>query len=233
VRSYLGRVLIAKITVANEELLLHPLRALHWPRMGWLVLSDLHLGKAAHLRKGGAAIPEGHDERTLQRLSTVVEVFRPQRIVILGDLFHSSVNAAWDRFAEWAGQQSAPIHLVPGNHDILAQRRYADAGVQVCDESIEEGPFVLTHDAKLRPGAYVIGGHVHPGIQLSGKGRQRLRLPCFWFGERMGLFPAFGMGTGLHVVEPGTRDRVLACTDRAVIDVSPFRQGSAQRPALK
>ncbi len=213
-------MLIAELAVAGERLQLHPFRALYWPRMGWLVLSDLHLGKAAHLRKGGAAIPEWHDERTLKRLDTVIEAFRPQRIVVLGDLFHSSVNASWDRFAQWAGSAPAPIHLVPGNHDILADRRYAEAGVHVCDESIEEGPFVLTHDAKERRGCYVVGGHVHPGVALTGQGRQHLRLPCFWFGARAGLLPAFGTGTGLHIVTPGLGDRVMACTDRAVIDVS-------------
>lgn len=213
-------MLIAEATVAGERLELHPYRALHWPRMGWLLLSDLHLGKAAHLRKGGAAIPEGHDEATLSRLDTVIAAFRPQRIVVLGDLFHSSANAAWDRFAQWAGSAPAPIHLVPGNHDILADRRYAEAGVRVCDESIEEGPFVFQHDAAERPGRYAIGGHLHPGVALAGHGRQRLRLPCFWFGARRGLLPAFGTGTGLHIVAPGAADRVLACTDRAVIDVS-------------
>lgn len=213
-------MLIAEIAVAGERLLLHPFRALHWPRTGWLMLSDLHLGKAAHLRKGGAALPEGHDERTLERLDMVIAAFRPQRIVVLGDLFHSSVNTSWERFAQWVGTAPAPIHLVPGNHDILADRRYAEAGIQACDERIEEGPFVLQHDAKERGGCYVIGGHLHPGVALWGKGRQHLRLPCFWFGARRGLLPAFGTGTGLHIVAPGARDRVLACTDRAVIDVS-------------
>jgi hypothetical protein len=52
-----------------------------------------------------------------------------------------------------------------------------------------------------------------------------LRLPCFWFGREQALLPAFGTGTGLHIIDPGGTDRIWACTDRAAIDVS--RTGSA------
>ncbi|MFN3874553.1 MAG: ligase-associated DNA damage response endonuclease PdeM, partial [Flavobacteriales bacterium] len=214
---------------AGEPLVLHPHRALYWPRMGWLVASDLHLGKAAHLRKGGLPLPEGHDARTLQRLDAVMDAFRPRRVVVLGDLFHSSMNAAWERFAAWARARSAPIHLVPGNHDMLAGRRYREAGVRVCDDAVEEGPFVLTHAAGERTAGYVLGGHLHPGVSLRGPGRQRLRLPCFWFGPRAGLLPAFGAGTGLHLMVPGSADRVVACTERAAIDVSRLSGGAAAR----
>jgi len=35
------------ISVAGEDLVLPPCRALYWPYKRWLVVSDLHLGKAA------------------------------------------------------------------------------------------------------------------------------------------------------------------------------------------
>ncbi|MBL7963381.1 MAG: ligase-associated DNA damage response endonuclease PdeM [Flavobacteriales bacterium] len=213
-------MLSAEVSVAGERLLLHPHRALFWPRRGWLVVSDLHLGKATHLRKGGAALPEGSDARTLERLDEVIATFRPQRIVLLGDLFHSSLNTAWDRVADWSLRQDAPLHLVPGNHDMLADRRYAEAGIHVCDEAVKEGPFVFTHEAEEHHGSYVISGHVHPGVLLAGRGRQKLRLPCFRFGVRTGILPAFGLPTGLHCegLRPGIR--TFACTPNAVIDVS-------------
>ena len=59
---------------------------------------------------------------------------------------------------------------------------------------------------------------MHPGLVLSGRGADRLRLPCFHFGPQVGLLPAFGPFTGLHVL-PGdpavqryavAEDRVLA-----------------------
>ena len=218
-------MLTAEIDVTGERLLLHPHRALYWPRLHWLVVSDLHLGKATHLRKGGLALPEGSDAHTLQRLDVLLKTFEPERLIILGDLFHSSHNSAWAPFAAWCAQQSTSIHLVPGNHDVLADRRYSDAGIRVCDDTLEEGPFVFGHEATERPGVYSIGGHVHPGVSLRGKGRQQLRLPCFRFGASAALLPAFGLSTGLLVLPPTPAERLFACTDRAVLDVSGATSG--------
>lgn len=218
-------MLPAEIIVNGERLLLHPHRALFWHAPGWLVVSDMHLGKAAHLRKGGLPLPEGNDERTLQRMDTLITALHPRRIVVLGDLFHSSVNAAWERVEQWAAGVPVPIHLVPGNHDILAQRRYAEAGIHLCDESVEEGPFVFTHAGAEARSGYTLSGHVHPGVMLHGQARQHMRLPAFHFGARHAVLPAFGMGTGLHLVAPRPGDRLFACTERAVIDVSGLMAG--------
>ena len=226
-------MLTAEVDIAGELLILHPFRALYWPRMHWLVVSDLHLGKAAHFRKAGAALPEGHDEATLDRLDTLIEGFRPERLLILGDLFHSSHNNSWTHFSAWATQQTIALHLVPGNHDILADSRYAEAGIRVCADTLEEGPFVFGHEPVGRPGVYSIGGHIHPGVVLSGQGRQRLRMPCFWFGERTAILPAFGMSTGLHVIRPVRTDRVYACTERAVLDVNGAFAGRATSQRMK
>lgn len=213
-------MLPAGIDVAGERLILHPYRAIYWERMNWLIVSDLHLGKAAHFRKAGVALPEGHDTATLQRLDSLLHFFAPERLLILGDLFHSSHNRSWELFENWASCQQARLHLVQGNHDILADRRYADAGLQVCHDTLEEGPFVFSHEPTERAGCYVIGGHIHPGVVLNGQGRQRLRLPCFAFGPRVGLLPAFGTNTGTFLIQPDAPHRVFAVTAGSVLDVS-------------
>jgi uncharacterized protein len=218
--QYLSPMLSAEVSLAGERVVLHPHRALYWPRLRWLVVSDLHLGKAAHFRKGGVALPEGHDAATLARLAALVQQYTPERLLILGDLFHSSHNSNWAPFAAWATEQPCALHLVKGNHDILAERRYAEAGLQVCHDTLEEGPFVFCHEPEERPGCYVLGGHIHPGVVLSGRGRQHLRLPCFAFGPQRGLLPAFGTNTGTFTLEPDATHRIYATTDRAVLDVS-------------
>ena len=210
----------AEILVAGERLILHPYRAVYWQRLGWLIVSDLHLGKAAHFRKAGVALPEGHDIATLERLDPLLRSFTPERLLILGDLFHSSHNRSWELFENWASSQHTRLHLVQGNHDILADRRYAEVGLQVCHDTLEEGPFVFSHEPTERPGCYVIGGHIHPGVVLSGQGRQHLRLPCFAFGPSVGSLPAFGTNTGTFVITPDATHQVYAVTDRAVLDVS-------------
>lgn len=213
-------MLPATLEIAGEQLLLHPYRALYWARMRWLIVADLHLGKAAHFRKAGIPLPEGSDQVTLQRLDRLISEFQPERLILLGDLFHSAHNHQWDVFAAWCKAETVPIHLVMGNHDILADRRYQDACMNVHTDTIEEGPFVFTHEPADRPGTYVIAGHVHPGVKLQGLVHGSMRLPCFLFGKKQGLIPAFGISTGLFIIRPALSDRVFAVTDRSVLDVT-------------
>lgn len=220
---------VAEIPVAGERLLLHPFRALFWPRERWLVVSDLHLGKAAHFRKSGAPLPEGQDAATLHRLDVVMETFQPERLLILGDLFHSSHNKQWDVFEQWAHKQTAPLHLVTGNHDILASEHYEAAGLQVHIEPLVIGPFAWAHEPMETHDRYSVAGHIHPGIILKGAGYQRLKLPCFLFGEHSAILPAFGMSTGLFTVKPRPADTVFSCTERAVLDVSRSFARTGQR----
>lgn len=210
----------AEITVAGERLLLHPHRAIHWKRLNWVIVSDLHLGKAAHFRKAGIALPEGHDTATLDRLDGLVRAFSPDRVLILGDLFHSSHNGNWDLFQGWSLGQRTRLVLVRGNHDVLDERRYADAGLVVVRDALVEGPFTFCHDPLERPGSYVIGGHIHPGLVLRGPGRQHVRMPCFVFGRHVGMVPSLGTGTGLHLVRPDASQRVFGIAGHTVVEVS-------------
>jgi uncharacterized protein len=221
-------MLPATVEIAGEQLMLHPHRALWWARMRWLVVADLHLGKAAHFRKAGIPLPEGSDAVTLQRLDTLIQDFQPSMVILLGDLFHSAHNQQWEAFAFWCKAQTVPIHLVLGNHDILADRRYQEACLTVHTDTIEEGPFVFTHEPADRPGTYVIAGHVHPGVKLQGLVHGPMRLPCFLFGETQALLPAFGTSTGLFIMTPALSDRVFAVTDRSVLDVTTGMERARQ-----
>ncbi len=212
--------MLKEVDIIGERWILHAHRALFWPARNCLVVSDLHLGKAAHLRKGGLAIPEGQDDQTLKRLTGLLDLFRPQRLLVLGDLFHSSHNLAWPGFETWAKAQPCTVELVPGNHDVLDPVRYHDAGIIVHDVVLELSPFVLTHDGGSSTRIGTISGHVHPGIVLSGQGRQRIRVPAFLISEQRVLLPAFGTSTGLYPVKPRSNDRVFACTGKEVMEVT-------------
>lgn len=225
------------IPILQDVFTLHPYGALFWRSKGWLLLSDLHLGKAAHFRKAGLPLPEGSDEETLARMDEVIAHFQPKRTVIIGDLFHSAHNNAWEPFHAWGKRQTSELHLVLGNHDRIAERRYRDAGLVTHATGLVELPFILEHEAPLAMGApasagvgiHIISGHTHPGVVLHGKGDQRLRLPCFLMGPQVTLLPAFGRGTGLHIVKPGPMHRVFACADKAVLDVTGVAAGAASK----
>jgi metallophosphoesterase superfamily enzyme len=68
-------------------------------------------------------------------------------------------------------------------------------------------------------GGYALAGHIHPAVRLTERGGQSLRLPCFWFGARVGVLPAFGAFTGSARVRPRAGDQVFVVADGEVIGV--------------
>ncbi|NJM94359.1 MAG: phosphoesterase, partial [Cytophagales bacterium] len=77
------------VVIAQTHCNLLAQKALWLPEIEWLLISDLHLGKVAHFRKRGIAIPPHSEEQNLLRLLNLLVSFRPARLVLLGDLFHS------------------------------------------------------------------------------------------------------------------------------------------------
>lgn len=211
-----------QVSVAQESLYLLPEKALLWPSKQFLVISDLHIGKANHFRKAGIAVPKAVNHTNLRALTRLVLRTQPERVLFLGDLFHSDPNREWQAFVQWMKQfPDIRFELVIGNHDILPATFYEEAGVHCYPEGLQIGPFWLTHEPQVDPTkGYNLAGHIHPGVRLSGKGRQSLRLPCFWFGEQQSLLPAFGAFTGLHRIEPKAEERVFVIANEKVIPLA-------------
>ena len=186
------------IEIAREEIVISAEKALFWPAKKILVIADAHLGKAAHFRKNGIALPLAMVQKDLDRLQGLLDTFQPETVLFLGDLFHSQPNVEWNWFGDWLSRNThVTFELVLGNHDRDLQQHEVHKMLQTSTEK-EIGPFVFTHEPLEQPHAtlYNICGHIHPGVRLSGKGGQHLRLPCFWFGEKQGILPAFGNLTG-------------------------------------
>ena len=207
------------IEIQQQRFLLHASGAIFWKDKNMLLISDVHLGKVAHFRKHGIAIPNETIIENFIRLTKVVNFFKPQSIVFLGDLFHSKINKEWDLFSRWTQSISAKIFLIEGNHDIVAKYKYTDLQIEIFKEWVVDG-FLLTHYPEERQGLYNFCGHIHPGIKLKGIGKQSLKLPCFFQSEKQLILPAFGEFTGNFYLTPRENDNVYAITKDEVILVS-------------
>ena len=207
------------ITINKQTFILHPSGALFWEDQHMLLIADVHLGKVAHFRKHGVAVPQAAIATNFERLTSVVEHFKPQSLIFLGDLFHSSKNNEWPLFVEWADCCVAEIILVAGNHDIIATENYETIDVRVVEDVEIEG-FLLTHHPEESETAFNFCGHIHPGIALRGIGRQALNLPCFFQKANQMILPAFGEFTGKYVLAPEGNDLVYACTKDEVVLVA-------------
>lgn len=199
--------------VAGVCLHLLPQRAAYLPSMRCLLVADVHLGKAMSFRRLGVPVPEATTAETLQRLSQAISDTAAEQIVFLGDLLHSArwrSPATADAVAQWRrAHTQLALTLVRGNHDSHAGDPPPDWRVQCVDGPLRFGGLALSHHPEPQADAYVLAGHVHPAAVVTGRGGDRLRLPCFHFGPRVGVLPAFGAFTGMHVMPRNVDDRVF------------------------
>ena len=209
---------------AGEQLHLLAERAIWWPAQQALLVADVHVGKSATFRALGVPVPSATDTRTLDRLAGLVAATGAERLLVLGDLLHAShahAPTVLEPLARWRAQHAElAIVLVRGNHDARAGDPPAALGIEVIDEPSVAGPFALCHEPRARDAGYVLAGHLHPSVLLATRA-DALRLPCFWFGESVGVLPAFGEFTGSLGIRPGAGDRVFAIADDRVIALPP------------
>lgn len=210
------------IDCCGEILELLPEKAIYWPAAGILLLADLHLGKGAHFRRNGMAVPQGVEDDNFTRLQQLLETHEPERVIFLGDLFHSEENSTVITFALFLSTHpEVRFELVMGNHDILPAALYEHSVLIIHRPPLLIAPFVLTHYPmeEVPDEQYNLYGHLHPGVALRGPGRDRLSLPCFHFASRQAVLPAFGAFTGLSLVQPATADRVYVLAEGSILAV--------------
>jgi len=180
------------------------------------------LGKVKHFRKSGFAVPSSASNENWDKLIALLLEYQPKQVIFLGDLFHSEYNDIWEELGKLM-QQFAKIKfiLVKGNHDILSEENYKTSGLEVCDELLIQH-FLLTHHPREEIGSqqYNLAGHIHPSVRLKGDGKQYLRLPCFHFGQRQGVLPAFGSFTGTATIQAKKQDRIFVIVEEKVIEVN-------------
>ena len=107
-------------TLSGNTLILSVDRCIFWQEQKTLIVSDLHLGKTGHFRKSGIAVPQAIFKEDMQRLVTQLQLYKPEQVIVIGDMFHSHDNKEHDFFLKWRNDFSQlAIQLVKGNHDIL------------------------------------------------------------------------------------------------------------------
>ncbi len=133
--------------IREQQLWLSPDRCIYWEEEESLIVSDLHFGKTGHFRKEGIAVPQRVYREDLFRLLCQIQYFRPRRLLVVGDLFHSRENKELSLFLRWREDLAdLDIHLIQGNHDILHDSWYEKAGIGLSKEFLSVGPFSFVHD---------------------------------------------------------------------------------------
>ena len=210
-----------KHTIFNNSFLLSASRCIFWEEEKALILSDLHFGKTGHFRKNGIAVPQTIFKEDVQRLTAQVQYFKPEYLIIVGDLFHSHANKEMELFLKWRNDfAQLPIKLIIGNHDILSKDWYAKADITCIKDQLQTGPFIFTHDKAAcadTDACYVFSGHIHPSVTIFGNAKQSLKFPCFYFNKNYAVLPAFGRFTGMHSIKPAKGDSVYVLLQNKIM----------------
>ncbi len=209
------------VEILGQDFILIPEKAIYWKQQDALLIADLHFGKITHFRKAGIAVPDGAAFKNFKRLQTLLNNYPCHKVIFLGDLFHSELNSEWLAFKGLIqNNPTISFHLITGNHDILHNSSYYNTGIVVHHEVMELHPIILSHEPLADTELYNLAGHIHPGVRILGGARQSLRLPCFYFGRKGGILPAFGEFTGLYIVHPKKDDKVFVIAGDKVLDRS-------------
>lgn len=210
-------------SLLGQNLTLFPDRTLFWQEEKLLVVADLHFGKAQIFREYGIPIPEGTTTDDLKRLSYRMDQLQPRKLLFLGDLVHGRIenqNNLGQLVDKWRRRhKTVELLLAPGNHDL----RYGDPPAQFQFDHVATeiilGSFIFTHKPRSYSSFYGIAGHLHPAVTITANAGLKERLPCFCFGPRGALLPAFGNFTGTQVIRPTPEDRTYVVAGDEVFEM--------------
>jgi DNA ligase-associated metallophosphoesterase len=185
----------AAFSLAGEMALADRRGALFFPRLGMLVVADLHLEKGSAYARRGQLLPPYDTAATLASLAAVIADHAPSMVVSLGDSFHDCGGPrrlpALFRSTLLSLMAGRDWFWVAGNHDPQVPEGLPGTFV----DELAVGPLILRHAPGPGPSRGEIAGHLHPCARIVHRGRS-VRRRCFATdGERL-VMPAFGAYAG-------------------------------------
>jgi len=190
-------IITQDISFSDTSLTLTNQRVLFWKEHSTLILSDLHLGKAAHFRKNGIALPTQVTLQDLQRLEELIRYFSVTQVIIVGDLIHAGANTEVNLLRQFIAKfPHIKFILIKGNHDRFADERWKQLGIQEIHQNWRLDSICFTHHAFPTADVYTISGHVHPGIHVRMPTKRTMTFPCFLVSTQQIILPAFSLFTG-------------------------------------
>ena len=163
-----------------------------------LIVADLHFGIEADLAAHGLHF-KSRSERRLERLQKVIDLTKPDELVLLGDIKHSIPSLTWQEYHEMPKildslRSRLPLHVFPGNHDIGIERFLHEGEIRPKNGAILDGVGYLHGHmipSSALAGHLVVIGHHHPLLSLRDEVGCALQSPAY-------------LRAGIDTADPGT-----------------------------
>jgi DNA ligase-associated metallophosphoesterase len=202
-------------TLVAEAVVLDGRLALFHNRQRWLAVADLHFGYEISQRAAGRLMPMWGMKSVEKRISELLHDYRPDRLIILGDLVHDRAAAAEARALVDQLGEICEVIVLAGNHD-----RQLGGFVDLRDSWQTDGfHFHHGHCAAETPGRTQIIGHHHPAGTVRDGAGLRLKLPAFVQQGSCWIMPAFSPWAAGASWEPEAGSRMWLCTPQRILQL--------------
>ena len=162
-----------------------------------LLICDIQLGKAEYFQQNGIPLTNNSDKNNFSRIKKIVKKYIPEKLIILGDLFHSkySIDKTLKKKVEVLPKLlKTNVQLIQGNHDVGCNIQ----NIKIFDTRKTKN-IIFSHEPIDLADNNILNicGHYHPKLYLKNKG-DKLSLRCFAMDKNRNTLylPAFGDLTG-------------------------------------
>lgn len=192
-----------------------------------VVVADVHLGYELAAQRRGGWLPRVETGREIgARLAAIATALGAERLVIAGDLRHSTRDVDAMERAELhalaqAVREQVSVEVVLGNHDRGGALVDLPAAAMVRVGAVD----VVHHPPRAIPQRWTICGHLHPRVTVRDDAGASARYPCAMVGPRTVVLPAWSDWAGgievrrLLAELPEGSWRVLPMTGGQVADL--------------
>ena len=209
----------SSIKFSWEDTLLEmlPSRALFLPKTKELFICDVHLGKAEYFQQNGIPLTNNSDENNFERIKMLVKKYNPEKLIVLGDLFHSKYSIGKTlkkRVEDLPVILKTNIELVRGNHDEGCDIK----NIKIIDIKKTKNITYSHESVNLSDKETLnICGHYHPKLYLKKNG-DKLSLRCFAMDTNKNILylPAFGDLTGGYPCEQSFKKWAIISEEKII-----------------
>lgn len=151
-----------------------------------LIVADTHFGIEADLAAHGLHF-RSRSRGRLERLQTTIDLARPDKLILLGDVKHSIPTLTRQEYDELPGildslRDRLPLRVFPGNHDIGIERFLDPDELMPKEGAVLDGTGYLHGHMYPSPdlaGHLIVAGHHHPLLSIRDEVGCALQAPAY------------------------------------------------------